>query len=537
MPFLRRDWLSIVGIGLLANTLAAYFIRLPGYLDAYYYFGGALQLARGHGLTEPYLWNYLAPVHVLPAPSHLYWMPLTSFVAAPFLALAGSENSNPALFRFAQIPFVLLASALPLLSYAVAARTTGLRRHALAAALLTLFSAFYFVFWTNTDAFALYGLAAGGALFASGLAVQHQSLRWFLVAGVCAGLAHLTRADGIVVLLVVLAGLLKRSAIRDSRYALRTTRYALVCLLGYLLVMLPWFLRNWLAMGTPLAPGGMRVLWLTHYDDLFNYPADTLTSARYFAQGWGAILESKGAACLTNLGTVIGPLGNIAAFPFILMGLWKLRRHPLYSLPLLYAVVLFALMTLVFTFPGARGGLFHSGAALLPFFSAAALVGLDASVDWVARRLPHWQPEKSRPVFTVLLVTLALGLTGLVFRQRVIGPDWRSPANDKRDSVYADIGQWLSNANSFSDSVVAVGNPPGFYYFTHHPSIVIPNGGPDDLFAAMRAFGAGWAVLDANYPAGLKELYAAPESDPRLRLRATFTDAADQPVYLFEIEP
>jgi hypothetical protein len=298
--------------------------------------------------------------------------------------------------------------------------------------------------------------------------------------------------------------------------------------------MSPWFFRNWLTVGSPLAPGGLRVLWLTQYDDLFNYPVDTLTAARYFAQGWGALLESKWAAFLTNLGTLIGPLGNIAAFPFMLIGLWRLRRHPLYSLPLLYALVLFTLMTFVFTFPGARGGLFHSGAALLPFFSTAALIGLDAWVEWVARRRPHWRPEKSKPVFTALLVALAVGLTGLVFQQRVIGPDWRSPVNDKHDAVYAEIGQWLSESDS--NSAVAVGNPPGFYYFTGHPAIVIPNGGPDDLLAAMRAFGARWAVLDVNYPAGLKALYLAPESEPRLRLQATFLDAANQPVYLFEFE-
>ncbi len=554
MPLLRRDLLLLVSIGLLTNSLAAWFVTVPGYMDAYYYFGGALQLARGRGFTEPYLWNYLAPLPPLsesrmgwtgegwggglPAPSHLYWMPLTSIVAAPFIALAGPHRPNPDLFRAAQIPFVLLACAMPLLSYATAARITGLRRHALAAALLTMFSAFYLAFWPNTDAFALYGLTAGGALFAAGLGAQSSSPRWFFLAGVCAGLAHLARTDGVLVLLMILLwGAWKSIASgvgREGRPFLSPLSSLLPCVLGYLLFMFPWFFRNWLMVGSPLAPGGMRVLWLTEYDDLFNYPASTLTAGRYFAMGWGPILEGKGSALLTNLGTLIGPLGNIAAFPFILIGAWKLKRHPLYSLPMLYALALFALMTLVFTFPGARGGLLHSGTALLPFFSTAAVVGLDASVEWVARRRPHWQPEKAKSVFTTLLVALAVGLTALVFQQRVIGPDWRSSVNDKRDSVYAEIGQWLSEAGS--NSAVAVGNPPGFYYFTGHPSIVIPNGGPDDLLAAMRAFGAHWAVLDVNYPAGLKALYLAPESDPRLRLRATFRDAARQPVYLFEME-
>src|SRR5262249_33263677 len=142
-----RDLALLLIAALAVNTPAAFFVSRPGYMDAYYYFGGALQLARGRGFTEPYVWNYLDSIRVLPhptgalpPPSHLYWMPLTSLVAAPFIALAGPYRPNAALFRAAQVPFVLLASLLPLLSYAAAALTTGLRRHALAAGLLTIFT-------------------------------------------------------------------------------------------------------------------------------------------------------------------------------------------------------------------------------------------------------------------------------------------------------------------------------------------------------------------------------------------------------------
>src|SRR3970040_283342 len=99
----RRDLFLIFLLGLAVNTLAARFIAGPRYVDAYYYFDGGLQLARGKGFTEPYLWNYLgqlaspaaggqprAPAEGEMAgeagaawPSHLYWMPLASIGAAP----------------------------------------------------------------------------------------------------------------------------------------------------------------------------------------------------------------------------------------------------------------------------------------------------------------------------------------------------------------------------------------------------------------------------------------------------------------------
>ncbi|MGQ0601686.1 MAG: hypothetical protein ACT4QE_08330, partial [Anaerolineales bacterium] len=86
---MRRDLLFIFLLALAVNSVAAVFIVRPAFsMDAHYYFGGALQLARGRGFTEPYVWNYLSPMRALPSPSHVYWMPLTSVAAAPFIAWA-----------------------------------------------------------------------------------------------------------------------------------------------------------------------------------------------------------------------------------------------------------------------------------------------------------------------------------------------------------------------------------------------------------------------------------------------------------------
>lgn len=542
----RRDLVALFAVALFANGLVAYFISRPGYMDAYYYFGSAVQLARGQGFVEPYVWNYLDPIRQLPHPSHLYWMPLPSLAAAPFVALgerlAGTALPNATLFRAAQVPFVLLASALPLLSYTIASLTSPLRRHALAAAFLTLFSGFYFAVWTNTDAFALYGLTAGGALFVYGLTHipthSHLPWRWLFLSGLLAGLAHLTRADGVFVLGILL--LLELISVRPG--SLRTTHGAarlapvLLLLLGYLLIMLPWFIRSLRLVGTPLAPGGTRTLWLTEYNDLFTFPADKLTWARYLASGWRNILAGKWWALKLNLERLIAEQGTIFVFPFVLIGLWKLRRNGLYTPAILYGFALFALMTVVFTFPGPRGGLFHSAAALLPFLFSAGLVGLDASVEAVGRALPHWQPDKSKPVFTALLVLGAVAVTALIFQLRVVGVGGRNLDATRTDTAYAEIGDWLAGQGD-AQSIVAANNPPAFYYWTGHASIVVPAGSADDLLNAMAAFGARWAALDVNHTEGLNALYALPDSDSRLRLRATFTDAAGKPVYLFEMSP
>ena len=415
----RRDALALLALALAVNAGAAVLTTQPAYMDAYYYFGGAGQLARGRGFTEPYLWNYLAPVEALPAPSHLYWMPLTSLAAAPFMALAeagaGGRLGNAGLFRAAQIPMVLAASALPVLAYAVAQRTTGERRHALAAALLTLFSAYYFPFWGTTDSFALFGLCAAGAFLSYAGEAQSPGTRSsaHFLSGLLAGLAHLARADGVLVGLCLLAFGVARGVAAPRRWpALAPAGWLLA---GYLLVMTPWLLRNMAVVGVPLAPGGAQTLWLTQYNDLFTFHPETLTLARYLAQGWGAILRSKGEALGANLQALLATQASIIAFPFALIGAWRLRGQELFRLAGLYGAVLLLAMSLAFTFPGPLGGYFHSGAALLPFVYTAALVGLDATVDAVARRLKHWRPERSKPVFTRLLVAGAVVFTGARF--------------------------------------------------------------------------------------------------------------------------
>lgn len=287
----------------------------------------------------------------------------------------------------------------------------------------------------------------------------------------------------------------------------------------------PWFARNLLTIGAILPPGGLRAAWLVEYNDFFTFQPETLTAARYFAAGWGTILAGKWAALQTNVTSFVAVQTNLIGLPLLVIGAWRLRRHPLLHLAGLYGLALFGLMTLVFTFPGMRGGFFHSSAALLPFAWPVMAAGLDAAVEGVARRLPHWRPEKSRPVFTALLVAVSVTLAALVAGPRLAG--WAA-----QDAAYAEAAQWVA-ANG-ADDLATVNDPPGWYYHTGQPVIVIPSGGREALLAAMTRYGSRWLILEANHPAELAALYAAPEADPGLRLVATF-GSAGAPLYVLEL--
>ena len=499
---MRRDGALVFILALAARVVFALPQAQPGYMDADYYTVGAQQLATGHGFTEPFLWNYLDDPAGLPGPSHQYWMPLPSLLAALSMSVGGTT------FRAAQIPFMVLSALLAVIAYAVAWQTSASRRHAWAAAGLAIFSGFYVAYWSVPETFAPFAVFGSLCLWA-----VSKGGRWGFVAGACAGLAHLTRADGVLLLLPVLF-------IRPGK----SWRGVVWAVLGYAVVMSPWLIHNWMTTGRLLSIAGAKTLFLTNYDDLYSF-GKTLDLSTYWNWGVGNILRSKLDALWANLQTLVAVVGMILLAPFAVIGFWQRRRDPLYQAAMLYGAALYLVMSLAFTFPGARGGMFHSGAALLPFVFAAAMVGLDAVVDWAAARISTWEATKARRGFTWELVGLAVLASVALYAVRVRG--W-----NQADALYVTIGAKLSGQPS---AIVMVNNPPAFFYHTGQRAIAIPNGDVNTLLAAARRYGAKWVVLEANHPAALSRLYDQPRSDPRLILVETFPVPGSSPAYLFRL--
>jgi hypothetical protein len=173
-------------------------------------------------------------------------------------------------------------------------------------------------------------------------------------------------------------------------------------------------------------------------------------------------------------------------------------------------------MTLIFTFPGMRGGLFHSGGALLPFFFAAAGPGLEVALRWAARRFKGWHARRAWPVFSTGLVGIALLLTILSFWQAgVLNGQW-----NERDRGYADIGEWLAEEGA-SQAMVMVGNAPSYTWHTGQPSIAIPNEPLGMILAVAERYGARYLILDHTRPRTTDELYTGKKHAPQLILHRT----------------
>ncbi len=491
-------YLALGLLGLITTLVVAHFQSTPGYMDADYYFGGGVQLVNGNGFSEMIIWNYLDDPQGLPHASHAYWMPFASMIAAIGMWITHTSDFASARLGFILIS-ILVSPLTALLSYSISKR----RDFALAAGCFAIFSGYYVPFVSTTDTFSIYMVLGVAFFLLLGLGIINDGVKIRLIAsfgmGLIAGVAHLSRADGAMWLIMACLSVVMLPKI-TNRLRFGST---LMVIMGYLLVMLPWFLRNFTEFGTALAPGGSRALWLTQYDQTFSFPASKLSLASWVASGWGSIIGQRIDALIWNLQTTWAVQGLIILLPFILIGAWINRKDLRIRIGIIAWLLTFMMMTFAFPFAGSRGGFFHSGAALMPLWWALAPIGLERAVLWLEIKR-NWRKGEAFRVFLIGSICICILMSFILFYERVIStPGWGFESRR-----YQKIEDLLSLDKSPPSEAVLVGNPPGYFNVTGRPSIAVPNKSLDTVLEVAGIFDARYLILESDgLPAPLKELY------------------------------
>jgi len=515
----RRRLAALFGAGLIVYGLAAGRIEAPGYMDAEYYFATGLGLARGDGFTEPFVWNYLADPVGIPAPSHAYWQPLATVLSALSILAFGPT------FRGAQALGVVLAASLAPLSARLAFSLGARRGEAWIAGGLALAPGFFTPYFVTTDTFALFAAIGGILLWQLDEAARTSAAWRWVGAGMLVGLGHLARADGVLLWVAVLVALGASKRSRRRKLALS--------LAGYVALMLPWWVRNLGAFGALYDPGAARALWLLEYDELFAYPASTLlTFARWWAAGPAALVGHRLAASAANLQSVLAVNGYVLLLPAMIVGGWLHRRSATVRAGAAFGMALLGAMTLVFPFAGARGGFFHSSAALMPLLWALTSVGLGDLASHMAPRL-GWDAGRTRGLLAFVSMALAGGLSTWVLAGKagVIGEvESFSRARD----TYVRASEVLRSSGA-EQALVAVIDPPGFHVASGYPAIALPFGPESTLRDVAIRYGVDWVVLEWDHPRQLDRLYREPSASAWLCLTDTFDDPAGRPVRIFRV--
>jgi len=287
--------------------------------------------------------------------------------------------------------------------------------------------------------------------------------------------------------------------------------FGVLVVIGYLFVMGPWYARNIITFGSPLPPGGSRILWLTNYNDTFAFPIDRVNMRSWLEAGGGAALKVRLGALRLNLLNAFAAQGGILLFPFILIGFWQLRHTIRARLAATGWIILLVVMTLVFPLAGARGSFFHAGAAFQPYWWALAPIGLNRLVDSLYHRKILTVAHAGR-VFQGFLVLISMLLSVVILQLRVLQPGWQA-----EEEMYVKVEQFLVEQGAGPNEIVIVRNPAGYYIVSGRPTVVMPPGGPDVILALAARYDAAYFVLE---PGGVlreyQQLYEQYDLNPGL---------------------
>ena len=474
----------LYALALVVRVVLIWHFPDPAYPDSFYYVDVARNLAEGRGLTIDLIWIFpevggtIPADPTLPIPSNAHWMPLASLVQVPFLALLGPTPWASAL------PFAVLGALAAPLTWAMA-RDAGTRDWvAIVAGVLVAMPLLSVVYMVQPDNFSLYQPLVLAALWMGARGLK-GSPRAFAAAGLFAGLATLSRNDGLLVL-----GALGIAFLWD-RWLRRAIPWsaAVACVALFVLVMAPWWLRQLAVFGSisPSTASG-KVFFIRDIGE-WNSITIPATLDHLLGMGIGPLLATRIGglvAALMIYGTLVG---GFVLVPFMVIGGWARRRSLDFGPFFLYAGLLFAFSTVVSAIHVPGGTFIHSAVALAPHSYVLALEGIAVAVSWVAARRTTWDAPTATRAFTGAVVVFAAGaaVVGSAFVHGV----W----SDSR-AKFQQVATALQTAGApATDRVMSI-DAAGTKYWTGHGGVVLVNDPPETIRDVIDAYDIRWLVLD-----------------------------------------
>jgi len=484
-----RDLLVLFLVALVARVLAVIVVPWPPFTDPAYYSMIAQRLAEGHGFTAPVMWSFievgsvLPDPAVLPIPSNAHWMPLTSIVSAASMAVFGPT------YVAGTVPLVILSALLVPFTYLVTIEIWGSRGRALLAAALAIFAGPLFIMYPTTDNFAVFGATGAASLYCSMRAVRaDRPGLWLVAAGAFAGLATLSRIDGVFLAVgVAVAWLVRRgwTPWRPAALGGATLGWGVGSAIAFLAVLAPWFARNLAVFGTILPSAGGHTLWITEYNEQFSIGHEVSLST-YLDWGWANIIGSK----LYSWGELVGRTGLLLGgvfFIFFVAGLWMFRRRADLAPFLVYFVVMFAAMGLLFTFHAPKGAFYHSAPAWLPWAYGIAAAAVGPACTAAGRWWPFLRRPRTHRFVAVAGLAGAVALS--VLSSAILFAQWdRSRVRDEQTASFL-------RANAEPGDVFMASDPASLHPLTGLPGLAAPF----DPFAVIEevvdAYDVQWVVV------------------------------------------
>lgn len=477
----------------------AHKMNIPGAADSLYYYHVAQSIVSGKGITTPYIWNYLWLPESLPAPAFSYWMPLTSFLCAGGLWLFGPQ------VWAALLPFALLVSALSGLGCLIVWRLTSMKSLAILTALFIALHRLTIRFGMTSDSALPLAVFGAGSLLMISDALSDKSVnvpgRKLFFAGLLAGLAALSRNDGV---LVLATALLCWAAINLKRRGVTTViRSSFLIVVGFALIMAPWCVRNLAEFDvTYPPPGTTRAILIEEYEDLYSYSSSSPTYSKL-----GLIQAKFDSAIENNLKSTREISYQVwkqyyPLLPFIAVAIpnaWRRRRLSLIILPSVYIIFCCGFYGVLADKVG-YVAIERAMPVALPFGAGVAASGL-ATLG-----------KRRYMVIIAILAAVYLGHEGIPVIKKGL---------DLQRS-YEWIGTAAMNDLLGSSPIIMSRNPWLIWESTGLGTFQIPNDDVSTILAVARRYAVTHLHLSwINERASLSSLYAGEQQDDRFTLIAT----------------
>jgi hypothetical protein len=513
----------------------------PAYPDSYYYVDVARSLHATGRLEVDFVWIFaevggIIPANpVLPIPSNAHWLPLSSFLQVPFIAVLGPTAWASAL------PMALVGSLTAPLTWAIATDAGARRDVRLGASLLAAVPAAGFVFMPQPENFAILQPLVAATLWLTARGLKGQPAA-YMGAGLLAGLASLARNDGFI--LGAAVGLVflwdRVRALRSSgRLPARLpVRAAIGCAGLYLLVMGPWYLRQLAVFGSisPTSSSGFA-LWIRSIEE-WNSITVRPSLGYFLGQGIGPLVSSRVLGLVGAIGQFAVIICSVVLLPFVIAGGWLRRRSIHFGPWFLYTALVFLGAMLLYPLHVPGGAFIHSAVGLESHAYVLALEGVVAGVAWIARRRPRWNFDNAARVFVGATVAFTIA-TAFLYAVPV-ERSWDA-SRGPRVALAAQLDRLGVGAN---DRLLTI-DAAGFKYFTGRGGVVTPDDPIGTIESVARAYRTRWLVLERDdlaralnpvlrgesRPAWIgPPLFSVPAADggaPRLAFYAVCVDPAD----------
>ena len=495
---------TAAGLFVLALAARAVLVALfpdPAYPDSSYYVDVARSIAAGNGLNVDFVWifaevgNRLPNPAVLPIPSNAHWLPLASFIQAPFISLLGPTALASAL------PGVLIGSLVAPLTWLIA-RDAGARPIvATAAGVISAIPGAATVFMAQPENFAILHPLVAATLWLTARGLKGDG-RSFALAGLLAGLATLARNDGILLAgaigLVWLADRLRswraRRATRSwTRADDERSTIPLVAAIGaaalFLLVMGPWWARQLAVFGSisPTSSTG-AALWIRDISEWNSITANP-SLASWLAQGWDAIVASRLDGLTAALGNFAVMIASVVLLPFLILGIAARRHSRDFGPWFVYTFIAFAGATFLYPLHVPGGAFIHTAIGLAPHAAILSMEGVLVFVSWFARRRDTWQTGPAGTIFVWSIVALVVG-SAVIFT-RPVQAGWDAVRQPR-----VALAAYLESHQVPRDDRILSIDAGGIKYWTGHPGVVTPDDPIEVIESVARAYETRWLVVE-----------------------------------------